>query len=62
MQNNEKIYERPESAKKRKAKKSFSIAEKNLERGHAFMASAKKSEFHTPSNLFFSIHKHPILV
>ena len=45
--------------RERKTKKSYSIAKKNLVRGHS-MTFAKKSEIRTP--LPYSIHKHPILV
>ena len=38
------------------------IANNNLVRSHSFTAPAKKSKFRTPTSVFPSIHKHPILL
>ena len=61
MQNNKKNYERAESEGAKK-NKSYLIANNNLVRSHSFTAPAKKSKFRTPTSVFPSIHKHPILL
>ena len=50
MQNSEKYYEGAESEERKNPwKKSYSVEENNLVRGHSFMMSAKKSKFRTPT-------------
>ena len=62
MQKNKKKYGIAESEETRKNKKIIFNSKIEFLRGHSFMASAKKSKFQTPTNLFPSMHRHPILI